>query len=56
MEVPLLITALTLVLGLLFILLGAELFTNAVEWLGKRLNLGDSAVGSVFAALGTALP
>lgn len=50
------IIALTLIIGLVFILLGAELFTNAIEWLGKRLNLGDSAVGSIFAALGTALP
>lgn len=38
------------------ILLSAELFTNGVEWLGKRLNLGAGAVGSVLAAVGTALP
>ncbi|HET9845272.1 MAG TPA: hypothetical protein VFQ02_05950 [Nitrospira sp.] len=37
--------------------LGAcALFTNAVEWLGKRLNLSEGAVGSVLAAIGTTLP
>jgi cation:H+ antiporter len=34
----------------------AALFTNAVEILGDRLNLGQGAVGSVLAAVGTALP
>jgi cation:H+ antiporter len=38
------------------ILLGAEIFTNGVEWLGKRLRLGEGAVGSILAAVGTALP
>src|SRR5471032_2556828 len=38
------------------ILLGAELFTNAVEWLGHLLGLSEGAVGSVLAAVGTALP
>jgi cation:H+ antiporter len=32
------------------------LFTNAVEWIGHRLNLGEGAVGSVLAAVGTAMP
>lgn len=31
-------------------------FTNAIEWLGHRLNLSEGVVGSVFAAVGTALP
>jgi cation:H+ antiporter len=35
---------------------GAALFTNAVEWLGRRLDLGHGAVGSILAAVGTALP
>jgi cation:H+ antiporter len=45
-------------LGLSFavILAGALLFTNAVEWLGHRLELGEGAVGSVLAAVGTAMP
>lgn len=42
--------------SLAMILFGAELFTNAVEWLGSKLGLGQGAVGSVLAAIGTALP
>jgi len=38
------------------ILAGAELFTNGVEWAGHRLDLSEGAVGSVLAAVGTALP
>ncbi|MCL6638797.1 MAG: sodium:calcium antiporter [Firmicutes bacterium] len=47
---------LILVAGLVTILVAAHLFTNGVEWLGKRLNLSEGAVGSVLAAVGTALP
>ena len=45
-----------LIAGLLSILTGAKIFTNGVEWLGKRLNLSEGAVGSILAAVGTALP
>jgi cation:H+ antiporter len=45
-----------LVLSLAAILGAAILFTNAVEIMGDRLNLGAGAVGSVLAAVGTALP
>ncbi len=38
------------------IYLACEYFVNAIEWLGRRLNLGATAVGSVLAAFGTALP
>ena len=38
------------------ILLAAELFTNAVEDIGDRLNLSHGVVGSLLAAVGTALP
>jgi cation:H+ antiporter len=38
------------------ILAGALLFTNAVEWIGYRLHLGEGAVGSLLAAVGTAMP
>jgi len=49
--------ALALVLlSLVIILFAAELFTNAVEWFGHRLGLAEGAVGSVLAAVGTALP
>ena len=49
-------TVVYLILSLLLILLSAELFTNAVEWFGRRFSLGEGAVGSVLAAVGTALP
>ena len=48
--------ALLLLGSLLVILVGAELFTNGIEWLGRKLGLGEGAVGSVLAAVGTALP
>src|SRR5919109_1810123 len=38
------------------ILAGALLFTNAVEWAGRRLAMGEGAVGSLLAAVGTAMP
>lgn len=38
------------------ILVGAAFFTNSVEWLGKKLNLTEGAVGSILAAVGTAMP
>lgn len=47
---------LALLLSLGIILLGAEIFTNSVEWLGKKLHLGEGAIGSILAAIGTALP
>ena len=33
-----------------------EYFVNGIEWFGHRLNLGATAVGTVLAAFGTALP
>jgi len=47
---------LILAASFLIILLGAELFTNGIEWFGHRMGLGEGAVGSVLAAIGTALP
>lgn len=38
------------------ILAGALLFTNAVEFIGHRLEIGEGAVGSLLAAVGTAMP
>jgi cation:H+ antiporter len=35
---------------------GCALFTNGIEWLGKRLKVPEGAIGSVFAAVGTTLP
>lgn len=45
-----------LILSLAVILYSCELFTNGIEWLGKKLNISQGAVGSVLAAVGTALP
>ena len=49
-------TALELLAAFVLIIGGAIGFTNAVEWLGQRLNLGAGAVGALLAAVGTALP
>jgi cation:H+ antiporter len=45
-----------LVVSFAVILSGAELFTNGIEWFGRKLELAEGAVGSVLAAVGTALP
>ncbi len=45
-----------LAVAFVVILVGAELFTNGIEWFGRKLNLAEGAVGSVLAAVGTALP
>jgi cation:H+ antiporter len=50
MEYPLLVLSFAIVLA------GALLFTNAVEWSGHKLQLGEGAVGSILAAVGTATP
>jgi cation:H+ antiporter len=50
------ITALELLASFVLIIVGAIGFTNAVEWLGQRMNLGEGAVGATLAAVGTALP
>jgi cation:H+ antiporter len=38
------------------IYLSCEWFVNAIEWLGVRWNMGTLAIGTVLAAIGTALP
>ncbi|HET8976382.1 MAG TPA: hypothetical protein VFN15_07100 [Solirubrobacterales bacterium] len=45
-----------LVASFAIILAGALLFTNAIEWIGHKLDIGEGAVGSLLAAVGTALP
>ncbi|HMI81850.1 MAG TPA: sodium:calcium antiporter [Solirubrobacterales bacterium] len=50
MDVALLLFSFAVVLA------GALLFTNAVEWIGHRLQVGEGAVGSILAAVGTAMP
>ena len=61
LDVLLRMTALAMELVLLIvsfavILAGALLFTNAIEWVGHKLGLAEGAVGSLLAAVGTALP
>ncbi|TDR80560.1 sodium:calcium antiporter [Paludibacterium purpuratum] len=51
-----LITFSTLLLMLLVILIAAEVFTNALEHLGHRLGISEGVTGSLFAAVGTAMP
>jgi cation:H+ antiporter len=47
---------LSLVFSFAILLTGALMFTNAIEWLGVELELGQGAVGSLLAAVATALP
>ena len=49
-------TLIQLLLSVVAILGAASLFTNSIEILGDRLGWGQGAVGSVLAAVGTALP
>jgi cation:H+ antiporter len=45
-----------LAFSLAVVLAGAEIFTNGVEWTGEGFGLSEGVVGSVLAAIGTALP
>lgn len=45
-----------LLVSFAIVLAGALLFTNAIEWIGHKLQLGEGAVGSILAAVGTAMP
>jgi cation:H+ antiporter len=47
---------LTLLFMLAVILVAAEVFTNALEHLGEKLKISEGVTGSLFAAVGTALP
>ena len=50
------LTVIILIASIVVMLFGATIFTNAIEWLGKRLNVSDGAIGSILAGVGTALP
>lgn len=45
-----------LIAMLVVILIAAEVFTNALEHLGEKLKISEGVTGSLFAAVGTALP
>jgi len=44
------------ILSLFAILASCELFTNSIEWTGKKFKLNKGVTGSILAAVGTALP
>ena len=51
------ILSLIIIIVLLVLIVACcSFFTNAIEWTGHRFNLSEGAVGSVLAAVGTALP
>ncbi|MGA7178619.1 MAG: sodium:calcium antiporter [Thiobacillaceae bacterium] len=47
---------LELLFFLFLILIAAEVFVNALEHLGEQLKISEGVTGSIFAAVGTALP
>jgi cation:H+ antiporter len=55
--VPPLILTFALLLGAAGVIyLSCELFVNGVEWVGRKLAVGQKATGTILAAFGTALP
>ena len=50
------ISVLSLIFGLILILIAAEFFTNGIEEFGRHFSFSQAVVGSIFAAVGTALP
>ncbi len=46
----------TLVIALFVVFIAAEIFTNALEHLGERMGVSEGVTGSIFAAVGTAMP
>jgi cation:H+ antiporter len=54
---PVLPITIALLLGsALVIYLSCEYFVNGVEWVGRRMAVGQKATGTILAAFGTALP
>ena len=46
----------TIILLIFAVICSCSLFTNAIEHLGKKLKLGNNAIGSILAVIGTSLP
>ncbi len=46
----------SLLIALIVVFLAAEVFTNALEHLGERMGVSEGVTGSIFAAVGTAMP
>jgi cation:H+ antiporter len=49
-------TVFLLITSAIVIYLSCELFVNGVEWVGRKAGLAETAVGTILAAFGTALP
>ncbi len=49
-------TAGLLLAALVLVFVAAEIFTNALEYLGERMGVSEGVTGSIFAAVGTAMP
>lgn len=45
-----------LIVFLFVILFGSDVFTNSIEWLGQKLQINEGVLGSILAAVGTAMP
>jgi len=49
-------SVLLLIAALVLVFVAAELFTNALEYIGERMGVSEGVTGSLFAAVGTAMP
>ncbi|MGC8706291.1 MAG: sodium:calcium antiporter [Desulfurella sp.] len=45
-----------LIISIAFIVVASEMFTNSLEYIGSKLKLSQAVIGSILAAVGTALP
>jgi cation:H+ antiporter len=55
-EEFLITTAIALIGSIILIYISCEYFVNGIEWVGRRFNIAKTAVGTILAAFGTALP
>lgn len=49
-------SVISLTIALVVVFVAAEIFTNALEHLGERMGVSEGVTGSIFAAVGTAMP
>jgi len=50
------VNILLLLLSAIVIYFSCEMFVNGIEWLGRKLDVSQTATGTILAAFGTALP
>src|SRR5216683_3761015 len=53
---PFMVTVLLFLGSAAAIYFACEFFVNGIEWLGRKLGVGETATGTILAAFGTALP